>query len=45
MKISMIDMAPGTEVVVTLKRDRLIGGDETDTVRFELAGESPAHPM
>jgi uncharacterized iron-regulated protein len=43
VKISMIDKQPGTDVEVTLKRDRFLGGDKTETVRFQLAGEAPHH--
>jgi len=46
VKIAMIDQAPGSDVEVTLKRDRLFGADEVETVSFQLAGPSPSpHPM
>jgi len=45
VKISMIDLVPGNEIEVTLKRDRLLGGEKTDTVRFKLSGEAQAHHM
>lgn len=45
VKIAMIDQAPGSDVEVTLKRDRLLGGEKTETLRFQLAGQRMAHPM
>lgn len=45
VKISMIDQAPANEVEVTLKRDRLLVGEETVTVKFKLSGEAQAHHM
>ena len=43
LKISIIDKAPGSDIEVTLKRDRLLGGEKTETVRFQLVGQ--AHHM
>ncbi len=46
VKIAMIDQQPGSDVEVTLKRDRLLGGEKTETVSFQLAGPTPApQPM
>ena len=38
VKIAMIDHAPGSDIEVTLKRDRLLGADKVETVSFQLAG-------
>ncbi len=43
VKIAMIDQQPGSDVEVTLKRDRFLGGEKTETVRFQLAGEAQRH--
>jgi uncharacterized iron-regulated protein len=43
VKISMIDQTPGNEVEVELKRESLLGGEKTEVVKFELAGEARAH--
>lgn len=46
VKIAMIDKRPGSDIEVTLKRDRLIGSDKVETVSFQLVGPSPVpHPM
>ena len=42
VKIAMIDQQPGNDVEVTLKRDRLLGGEKTETVSFQLVGPAPA---
>ena len=44
VKMAMIDQGPGSDVEVTLKRDRLLGGQKTETLRFQLAGQPSAHP-
>ena len=46
VKIAMIDKQPGSDIQVTLKRDRLLGGEKTETVSFQLVGPTAqAHPM
>ena len=45
VKIAMMDKQPGSDVEVTLKRDRLLGGEKTETLKFQLAGQQMAHPM
>ena len=46
VKIAMIDKEPGSDIEVTLKRDRLLGSDKVETVSFQLVGPSPmSHPM
>ena len=46
VKIAMIDQQPGSDIEVTLKRDRLLGGETTETLSFQLAGPASApHPM
>ena len=45
VKIAMIDKKPGSDVEVTLKRDRLLGGEKTETLKFQLVGQSMTHPM
>jgi uncharacterized iron-regulated protein len=43
LKIAMLDRPPGSEISVTVRRDRLIGGDVNETVTFALAGASAPH--
>ncbi len=43
LKIAMLDQPPGGEISVTVRRERLIGGDINETVTFALAGASPPH--
>lgn len=43
IKIAMLDRPPGSEISVTVKRDRLIGGKINETVTFALAGPSSPH--
>jgi uncharacterized iron-regulated protein len=40
VKIAMLDKAPGSEVELTLRREGLLGGEETVSVKIELAGEA-----
>ncbi len=43
IKIAMLDRLPGSEISVTVRRDRLIGGETSETVTFALAGPSSPH--
>ena len=46
VKIAMINQLPGSDIEVTLKRDRLLGGEKTETISFQLVGPSATpHPM
>lgn len=40
VKIAMLDKAPGSEVELELRREGLLGGEETVSVKVELAGEA-----
>lgn len=43
LKIAMLDRQPGSEISVTVRRDRLIGGETNETVTFALVGASAPH--
>ena len=42
VKIAMIDQQPGSDIEVSLMRDRLLGGEKAETVSFRLAGPAPS---
>jgi len=43
LKLAMIDRQPGSDVELTVKRDRLLGGEHEVSVRFQLAGAASPH--